>query len=468
MGYEDTKQKILSTLMQRPNGTEIQPSKHQDFALNLLEYIRSVELISGSTLIGIAYEDTTPVQSNTANATYISGVAQQRNVVYENFIDKNGEPISVTTGEMEAKLVILFWNRQYWEKQEISANIVSQSSEAYFYYTLTIRKTYDSISSMQGDVSSPVGEDGRNIKRGEIVSVISENALYSYECNEDGEPYWKEQLKISSDKDIFKQANLLTNSVETSVLRNNPSKISVSLNSCILGYLDENIILSHLNTKANNAQYFTLDWEYMLKNVDEFYLHCDIPENVSEIIFGYKYKEPFLFTEDFRYKDETFDTKGYDSMFLVRKNQHYGIKRLSEKINKHDEEVFISSLIPDWNPMPLYIKGNNLYNNYSQLSGYIHSNGYYCVNNELLKYEFINDLSGIGNSYWNEALFNLFPGYYFKWVNIEEDNRLTLLFKRTDYLFEEDGVTINPCFKEEIMNLVIPNISFDLFFKYKI
>ena len=53
-GYDDTRNKILETLLQRPVGTEIQPENHQDFALSLLDYIRSVELISGSTLIGIA------------------------------------------------------------------------------------------------------------------------------------------------------------------------------------------------------------------------------------------------------------------------------------------------------------------------------------------------------------------------------------------------------------------------------
>ena len=53
-GYEDTKQKIISTLMGRPVGTEIQPENHQDYALNMLDYIRSLELIATSTLIGVA------------------------------------------------------------------------------------------------------------------------------------------------------------------------------------------------------------------------------------------------------------------------------------------------------------------------------------------------------------------------------------------------------------------------------
>lgn len=200
MGYEDTRQKILSTLMQRPNGTEIQPDNHQDFALSLLEYTRSVELISGSTLIGVAYEDTIPVQSNDANEAYIAGVAQQRTAIYRNFIDKYGNPISVTTDEMEAKLVILTWNKQYWEKQEVVANIISQADEAFFYYALTVRKTYPDKISMQADVISPIGNNGKSIKQGEVVSIHnenneSENAIYSYEIK-DSEPYWQLQMRL--------------------------------------------------------------------------------------------------------------------------------------------------------------------------------------------------------------------------------------------------------------------------------
>ena len=61
-GYDDTKQKIIDTLMGRPNGTEIQPENHQDYALNMLDYIRSLELATTSTLIGVAYADTVPIQ----------------------------------------------------------------------------------------------------------------------------------------------------------------------------------------------------------------------------------------------------------------------------------------------------------------------------------------------------------------------------------------------------------------------
>lgn len=200
-GYDDTRKKILETLMQRPSGTEIQPNNHQDFALNLLEYIRSVELISGSTLIGVAYDNTVPVQSDDANEAYIAGVAQRRSVTFKNFRDVNGNPITITTGEMEAKLVILTWNKQYWTAQEIVANIISQADTAYFFYALTIRKTYASKAAMEADKKSPIGNDGNTIKRGEIVSVHNESketedAIYSYEYDSDKNPYWKLQMRL--------------------------------------------------------------------------------------------------------------------------------------------------------------------------------------------------------------------------------------------------------------------------------
>lgn len=199
-GYDDTRSKIINSLLQRPNGTEILPENHQDFALSLLNYIREVELISVSTLIGVAYENTTPVQSNDANSAYIAGVAQQRTAVFQNFRDVSGNSITVTTGEMEAKLVILTWNKQYWTKQEISANIISQAEKAYFYYALTMRKTYESKAAMNSDVESPIGNDGKSIKIGEVVSVHNESnptedAVYSYEFNGE-EYYWKLQCRL--------------------------------------------------------------------------------------------------------------------------------------------------------------------------------------------------------------------------------------------------------------------------------
>lgn len=207
MGYEDTKEKIISTLMGRPSGTEIQPANQQDYALSMLEYIRSIELISNSSLIGIANEETVPVQPNDSRVSYIAGIAQDRTINFHNFIGQNGESLSVATSEMECYLIILLWNTEYWSIQTIPSNIISSAEQAYFFYNLTIRKTYSSISEMQNDLINPVGNDGKLIKFGEIVSVHNESnseedAIYSYSYEEG--PRWQLQMKLSAlDSRVF-------------------------------------------------------------------------------------------------------------------------------------------------------------------------------------------------------------------------------------------------------------------------
>ena len=208
-GYEDTRQKIISTLMGRPNGTEIQPENHQDYALNMLDYIRSLELIATSTLIGVAESNSTPVQPNASRVCYIAGVAQNQTVVFENFIDENGNPISVTTGDMEGVFIILLWNTQYWSAQTFSTNIISHSESATFYYRYNIRKTYASIALMNDDVASPIGTDGKYIKVGDIVTVVnsttpSENGIYSYEGTTDG---WKFQSSFNFQVEQIRSQN---------------------------------------------------------------------------------------------------------------------------------------------------------------------------------------------------------------------------------------------------------------------
>ena len=217
-GYEDTRQKIISTLMGRPVGTEIQPENHQDYALNMLDYIRSLELIATSTLIGVAESNTTPVQPNASRVCYIAGVAQNQTVTFENFIGENGNPISVTTGDMEGVFVILMWNTQYWSAQTFSTNIISQYESATFYYRYNIRKTYESIALMNADVVSPIGTDGKYIKVGDIVTVVnsttpSENGIYSYEGTTDG---WKYQSSFNFQLEQIRSQN--TNTAPSSKL----------------------------------------------------------------------------------------------------------------------------------------------------------------------------------------------------------------------------------------------------------
>lgn len=277
-GYEDTRQKIISTLMGRPVGTEIQPENHQDYALNMLDYIRSLELIATSTLIGVAESNTTPVQPNSSRVCYIAGVAQNQTVVFENFIDENGNPISVTTGDMEGFFIILLWNTQYWSAQTFSTNIISQSESATFYYRYNIRKTYASIALMNADVSSPIGTDGKYIKVGDIVTVVnsttpSENGIYSYEGATDG---WKYQSSFNF------QLSQTTGSDPNVAM----SQLAVSTE---LSYI--NTLIDKKKTENSTP---TAVWRFLnfANNLGEVWVYFDVPDNTSSFIWydGNTYK----------------------------------------------------------------------------------------------------------------------------------------------------------------------------------
>ena len=190
-GYNDTRELIIKALMGRSVGTEIQPEDHQAYALNMLDYIRSVELVSSSTLVGLAEESTVPVQPDQGKVCYIAGVGQDRTVTFSNFIDDEGNPISITTGEMEGVFVILLWNMEHWVAYTFNTNIISSAESANFYYGYNIRKTYASVAAMNADSVNPIGTDGRLIKIGELATVVNsttpaENGYYSYEGSENG------------------------------------------------------------------------------------------------------------------------------------------------------------------------------------------------------------------------------------------------------------------------------------------
>ena len=66
-GYSDTKQMIINALTGRPEGTKIQPKDHQAFALQIVDYIRSVELVGNA--------------SNDKLAELQSGLAEKQNII---------------------------------------------------------------------------------------------------------------------------------------------------------------------------------------------------------------------------------------------------------------------------------------------------------------------------------------------------------------------------------------------------
>lgn len=123
MGYLDIRQKIIDTLTGRAVGTQIQPTDHQEFALMMLDYIRNVELVSSSTLVGIADERTVPVQPNNSNACYISSCPVNGSVTFDNFRGQDGEPVRYSSETHAAAFIILTWNKQYWEIQGIPIGV---------------------------------------------------------------------------------------------------------------------------------------------------------------------------------------------------------------------------------------------------------------------------------------------------------------------------------------------------------
>ena len=133
-GYEDTRQMIINTLTNRLAGTEIQPEDHQEFALAITDYVRSVELLSGNAFIGFAEANTTPVQSDKGQCFYISTVGPGQTVNFVNFIDSNGNVISVSSPDSKMSLVTLIWNTQYWSSQvttiDTNWSIAQQSGDS--------------------------------------------------------------------------------------------------------------------------------------------------------------------------------------------------------------------------------------------------------------------------------------------------------------------------------------------------
>lgn len=126
-GYLDTRQMIIDTLMGRPEGTQIQPEDHQAYALNMLNYIRSIELSSGSTLTGIAETDTVPIEPLDSRVAYIGSVSQNSVETFTYFKNENNQPITITTTDYST-FVIFMWNTQYWEYQILPISVLENNS----------------------------------------------------------------------------------------------------------------------------------------------------------------------------------------------------------------------------------------------------------------------------------------------------------------------------------------------------
>lgn len=130
-GYSDTKKLIEDTLVGRPEGSLIYPYQHQRFALSMLDYIHSVELMGVGTFQGIAATDTVPVEPENAKVAYIATVPPSQTYVYTNFLDENGDPITITTEANTVSLLTLLWNGTYWQVQNTPVQLAVDYSEGF-------------------------------------------------------------------------------------------------------------------------------------------------------------------------------------------------------------------------------------------------------------------------------------------------------------------------------------------------
>ena len=130
-GYSDTKKLIEDTLVGRPEGSLIYPYQHQRFALSMLDYIHSVELMGVSDLQGIATTDTVPVEPENAKVAYIATVPPSQTYVYTNFLDEDGDPITITTGANTVSLLTLLWNGTYWQVQNSPVQLAVDYSDGF-------------------------------------------------------------------------------------------------------------------------------------------------------------------------------------------------------------------------------------------------------------------------------------------------------------------------------------------------
>lgn len=128
---DDSKKKMIDTLITRVNEAATHSSFRPESAANLLDYVRNVEQSSGSALVGIATEDTIPEQPDNTNVIYMAGVKPGSTVTFQNFRDSEGQPISITAGGKDTMFALLLWNKQHWSYQTSSAGFIQANTPEY-------------------------------------------------------------------------------------------------------------------------------------------------------------------------------------------------------------------------------------------------------------------------------------------------------------------------------------------------
>ena len=122
--YNQVRELILKTLEERPAGTKVEVPNQQNYELALLDYFQQLETTMSTSLVGIATAETTPIEPPQARVAYLAQQASSTTTVFENFMDGEGNPISITTDVDHVAFITLFWNTQYWSYQAVMIPVI--------------------------------------------------------------------------------------------------------------------------------------------------------------------------------------------------------------------------------------------------------------------------------------------------------------------------------------------------------
>ena len=332
-GYSDTRQLIIDTLMGRPAGTEIQPEDHQAFALQITDYIRSVELVAGNaTPIGFADASTVPVQPDNRQAVYLSSVGGAQTVTFSNFIDQNGNAISVTSTENVIKLVTLLWNGQYWSSQVTSVNAVRDTTNGYLFMGTATPETNPETPDQKIFYIATTAGTYQNF---DSSIILTEGELAIIKYNESG---WSKEtvLSIIKEKDtvFFNQDKNLFDINDPDVLLdkyfNYGGDIDSYNNYLITGYIPFTQEMNELTASVNGSTFSNsavsanlydenkqriavinetiskVTWQsgvsfvrFTIANYNGGNIQIEVGDSVTEYVpYGFKLKEEYLSIDD--------------------------------------------------------------------------------------------------------------------------------------------------------------------------
>ncbi len=273
-----------------------------------------------------------------------------------------------------------------------------------------------------------------------------------------------ELAKLGKQDDLFAQAEQLEAVDTSNIYYNSPSKVKIPLGICRI-YDGQNGQWNNLRSFDIGIGAMCIDWYSWMQNYSDFQIAIPLPEGAKSCIMGvthYNTKNIQNSNMDV-HSDETFDSKNYDFMLLVHSKTYETAKRLSERI-KHDESEQLEN---NGYSTPMYIKGHQLYHESNMLSGYITSSNYFYL--KYMPTEIGYDSMSESDRITREAVFNVFPGYYLRWANFTDIDGLPYLalhFKRNHFYSTRNSYMVKFTY-DWLNNMVIPNIVFDMYFKYE-